>query len=134
MQAASEETIHRFNGKLDARNKHNQTPAHICASKEMNKLGKENLECLKFLHENAANSFDVRDSEGQTPQQVAEAEGNEARVLFAKIEAENNFKQANENKEMYKNEAVKNNALLEKAQKCKDGRVTILFVFSSPAR
>ena len=126
---ASEEVIHKFHGKLDATNENNQTPAHICASKKMNKRGFENLQCLRFLHDKAINSFDVHDSEGRTPEQVADAEQNEARLLFAQVKAEENFKQADENKEMYKNEAEKNTALLKKAKKCKDGLATIVGFF-----
>lgn len=123
------EIVHKFDGKLDATDDHGQTPAHFCASREMNKLGKENLQCLRFLHDNAIKSFDVHDSEGRTPEQVAESEHNEARVLFAKIEAEENLKQANKSKEMYKTEAHERKVLLDKAEKCKayEKQVTILF-------
>lgn len=126
------EAIHKFHGKLDATNENNQTPAHICASRTVNRLKKENLQCLRFLDDHAINSFDVHDSEGRTPEQVANHEQNEARLLFAQFKAETNFKQADEIKELYKNEAEKNQALLEKdikAKKCKvyEGQVNVLF-------
>lgn len=107
---ASKEIIQQFGGRIDARDAMNQTPAHTCAKHE-------NPEALVYLHANARKSFEVLNLNNQKPTDIAEEEENDARLFFAKLEAQKKTKEVNET-------SKENKRLLDLATdmavKCKD--------------
>ena len=94
---ASQELIKESKGRLDARNKDGETPAHKCARK-----GDTNA--LRFLLRAVPKSFQVRDNGGKTPQEVA----NSVAILFlANIKAEQEKERAEREKDRAEKEQKK---------------------------
>lgn len=119
-------TIQEFGGSLNGTNHDNQTPAHICASARMNYLGRSNPDALSYLHEMAIESFQVRDSNNRTPEEVAESEkGNVAEIFFYKIKVNQYARQAakaNERKHIFQKKS-------EEAIKCKELEEQVKTIF-----
>lgn len=121
-----EEIIHQFGGRLDGRNGKNETPAHLCANNNAT------LGALQYLYDMVPQSFEVLDSNQQTPEGIAKKERNDARIVFAKIEAEKRALKAQKLRDMADEKAkeadmqrrlAEKRALeqqVENAKKCQD--------------